>query len=52
MQAEELRSFRHIAYRLIYRSKGAREMILSQKQIEEIAAAVTRDFNEFSCNAD
>lgn len=45
MQAEELRSFRHIAYRLIYRSKGAEEMILSQKQIEEIAAAVTRDFN-------
>ena len=54
MQAEELRSFRHIAYRLIYRSKGAEEMILSQKQIEEIAAAVTRDFNEFffGCETD
>lgn len=28
-------------------SKGEQTMILSQKQIEEIAAAVTKDFNEF-----
>ena len=27
-------------------------MILSQKQIEEIAAAVTKDFNEFFFGAD
>lgn len=32
---------------MVCRSKGEQLMILSHKEIEEIAAAVTEDFNEF-----
>ena len=32
---------------MVCRSKGGSQMILSHKEIEEIAAAVTKDFNEF-----
>lgn len=33
--------------KMVCRSKGGSQMILSHKEIEEIAAAVTKDFNEF-----
>ena len=32
---------------MVCRSKGGSQMILSHKESEEIAAAVTKDFNEF-----
>ena len=32
---------------MVCRSEGGSEMILSHKEIEEIAVAVTKDFNEF-----
>ena len=32
---------------MVCRSKGGSKMILSHRQIEEIAVAVTKDFNEF-----
>ncbi len=32
---------------MVCRSEGGSEMILSHRDIEEIAAAVTKDFNEF-----